>query len=149
MPNSPIRKLVPYAEKAERNGKKVIRLNIGQPDIPTSDKALAAIRNMDVKVIEYSHSAGMESLRRKMAEYYEKNKFNLPKPFHFDGTHMPFCNPDILFMNFIRITESLVNDIDCCEFKKENLEAYLNWINNSISKQIRIDSEIRTEAYSE
>ena len=74
MPNSPIRKLVPYAEKAERNGKKVIRLNIGQPDIPTSDKALAAIRNMDVKVIEYSHSAGMESLRRKMAEYYEKNK---------------------------------------------------------------------------
>ncbi len=72
MPNSPIRKLVPLAEKAERSGKKVIRLNIGQPDIPTSDKALAAIRNMDVQVIEYSHSAGMESLRRKMAEYYQK-----------------------------------------------------------------------------
>lgn len=72
MPNSPIRKLVPLAEKAEKSGRKVIRLNIGQPDIPTSDKALAAIRNMDVQVIEYSHSAGMESLRRKMAEYYQK-----------------------------------------------------------------------------
>ncbi|QQS50004.1 MAG: pyridoxal phosphate-dependent aminotransferase [Bacteroidota bacterium] len=72
MPNSPIRKLVPLAEKAEKSGRKVIRLNIGQPDIPTSDKALAAIRNMNVQVIEYSHSAGMESLRRKMAEYYQK-----------------------------------------------------------------------------
>jgi aspartate aminotransferase len=75
MPNSPIRKLVPLAEKAESNGKNVIRLNIGQPDIPTSDKALAAIRNLNVDVIEYSHSAGMESLRKKMAEYYKR--FNI------------------------------------------------------------------------
>lgn len=75
MPNSPIRKLVPLAEKAESNGKRVIRLNIGQPDIPTSQNALDAIRNLDVKVIEYSHSAGMESLRRKMAEYYKE--FNI------------------------------------------------------------------------
>lgn len=75
MPNSPIRKLVPLAEEAEKKGRKIIRLNIGQPDIPTSDKALAAIRNMDVDVIEYSHSAGNESLRRKMAEYY--HKFNI------------------------------------------------------------------------
>jgi aspartate aminotransferase len=72
MPNSPIRKLVPLAEEAGRKGKNVIRLNIGQPDIPTSDKALAAIRNLNVKVIEYSHSAGMESLRRKMVGYYKR-----------------------------------------------------------------------------
>ena len=75
MPNSPIRKLVPHAEKAEQMGKKVIKLNIGQPDIPTSDKALAAIRDMNVKVIEYSHSAGNESLRRKLAKYY--NNLNI------------------------------------------------------------------------
>jgi aspartate aminotransferase len=75
MPNSPIRKLVPFAEEAEKKGRKIIRLNIGQPDIPTSDKALAAIRNLNVEVIEYSHSAGIESLRRKMAEYYKK--FNI------------------------------------------------------------------------
>jgi aspartate aminotransferase len=72
MPNSPIRKLVPLAEEAEKNGKKVIRMNIGQPDIQTSDKALAAIRNLKATVLEYSHSAGMISLRRKMAEYYKK-----------------------------------------------------------------------------
>jgi aspartate aminotransferase len=73
MPNSPIRKLVPLAEEASRQGRNVIRLNIGQPDIPTSDKALAAIRNLKATVIEYSHSAGMESLRRKMVEYYKRN----------------------------------------------------------------------------
>ncbi len=72
MPNSPIRKLVPLAEEATRRGIEVVRVNIGQPDIPTSDKALAAIRNLRAKVIEYSHSAGMESLRRKMVEYYER-----------------------------------------------------------------------------
>ena len=75
MPNSPIRKLVPLAEEAEKNGKNVIRLNIGQPDIRTSDEALAAIRNLKANVIEYSHSAGNESLRRKMTNYYEK--FNI------------------------------------------------------------------------
>lgn len=72
MPNSPIRKLVPLAEEAEKKGRTIIRLNIGQPDIPTSENALAAIRNLNVSVIEYSHSAGMESLRRKMAKYYAK-----------------------------------------------------------------------------
>ncbi len=76
MPNSPIRKLVPLAEEAEKRGRKIIRLNIGQPDIPTSEKALDAIRNLKVDVIEYSHSAGNESLRRKMAEYY--HRFNIP-----------------------------------------------------------------------
>jgi aspartate aminotransferase len=77
MPNSPIRKLVPLAEEAEKKGRKIIRLNIGQPDIPTSDKAMAAIRNLDVKVIEYSHSAGIESLRKKMASYYKKHDINV------------------------------------------------------------------------
>lgn len=77
MPNSPIRKLVPLAEKAEENGKKVIRLNIGQPDIPTSAEALAAIRNLKANVIEYSHSAGMIELRRKMAEYYKRHDIDV------------------------------------------------------------------------
>ncbi|MBG0858544.1 MAG: pyridoxal phosphate-dependent aminotransferase, partial [Bacteroidales bacterium] len=72
MPASPIRKLVPYAEEAKRKGIKVFHLNIGQPDIPTPDIALEAIRNIDLKVIEYSHSAGNESYRRKLASYYQK-----------------------------------------------------------------------------
>ena len=70
MPPSPIRKLAPYAEEAKRKGRKVYHLNIGQPDIPTPDVALNAIRNIDMKVIEYSHSAGNESYRRKLAGFY-------------------------------------------------------------------------------
>jgi len=70
MPSSPIRKLVPYAEEAKRRGRKVYHLNIGQPDIPTPEVALNAIRNIDLKVIEYSHSAGNESYRRKLVTYY-------------------------------------------------------------------------------
>jgi aspartate aminotransferase len=77
MPNSPIRKLVPLAEEAIRQGKNVIRLNIGQPDIPTTEKALAAIRNLKANILEYSHSAGMESLRRKMVEYYKRHKIDV------------------------------------------------------------------------
>ncbi len=72
MPNSPIRKLVPLSEEAENRGVNVIRMNIGQPDIPTSAEALKAIKNLDAKVIEYSHSAGMVSLRKKMQEYYSR-----------------------------------------------------------------------------
>jgi aspartate aminotransferase len=72
MPASPIRKLVPYAEEAKRKGRKVYHLNIGQPDISTPEVALNAIRNLDIKVIEYSHSAGNESYRRKLAGYYQK-----------------------------------------------------------------------------
>jgi aspartate aminotransferase len=71
MPASPIRKLVPYAERAKRNGIRVYHLNIGQPDIPTPEVALNVIRNIDLKVIEYSHSAGNESYRRKLADYYQ------------------------------------------------------------------------------
>lgn len=71
MPASPIRKLVPYAEEAKRKGRKVYHLNIGQPDIPTPVIALDALRNMQEKVIVYSHSAGNESYRRKLAGYYQ------------------------------------------------------------------------------
>ncbi len=72
MPASPIRKLVPFAEEAKKKGRKVYHLNIGQPDIPTPEVAMKAIRNIDLKVIAYSHSAGNESYRRKLAGYYQK-----------------------------------------------------------------------------
>ncbi len=71
MPNSPIRKLVPLAEEAGKRGCTVYRLNIGQPDILTSPNALEAIRNIDSKIIDYGHSAGNESLRRKFTDYYK------------------------------------------------------------------------------
>jgi aspartate aminotransferase len=77
MPNSPIRKLVPLAEEAAKRGHKVYRLNIGQPDILTSPKALEAIRNISTNIIDYGHSAGNESLRRKFAEFYKKIGVNL------------------------------------------------------------------------
>jgi len=72
MPASPIRKLVPYAEKAKKAGKIVYHLNIGQPDIETPQVALDAIHNYSDKVIEYSHSAGFESYRNNLALTYQK-----------------------------------------------------------------------------
>lgn len=72
MPESPIRKLVPFAEKAKAAGKEVFHLNIGQPDIETPQVALDAIRNIDRTVIEYSHSAGFQTYRDNLAEYYRK-----------------------------------------------------------------------------
>jgi aspartate aminotransferase len=77
MPASPIRKLVPYSEEAKRKGRKVYHLNIGQPDIPTPEVALNALRTINLKVIEYSHSAGNESYRRKLAVYYQKIGINI------------------------------------------------------------------------
>ena len=77
MPASPIRKLVPYSEEAKRKGKKVYHLNIGQPDIPTPEVALNAVRSINLKVIEYSHSAGNESYRRKLAAFYQKIGINI------------------------------------------------------------------------
>lgn len=71
MPESPIRKLVPYADIAKKNGNKVYHLNIGQPDIKTPEVALQAVKNADIKVLEYSHSAGFESYRVKLSEYYK------------------------------------------------------------------------------
>src|SRR5688572_3713427 len=72
MPPSPIRKLVPYAEAAKKKGIKVYHLNIGQPDIETPPAILDAVRKADFKVLEYSHSAGNESYRRKLVKYYKK-----------------------------------------------------------------------------
>ena len=71
MPQSPIRKLVPFAENAKKDGKKVYHLNIGQPDIKTPQVALDAVRNFDKNVVEYSHSAGFESYRKGLAAYYQ------------------------------------------------------------------------------
>jgi aspartate aminotransferase len=70
MPASPIRKLVPYAEAAKKKGITVYHLNIGQPDIETPPQALDAVRHSDFKILEYSHSAGNESYRKKLVEYY-------------------------------------------------------------------------------
>jgi aspartate aminotransferase len=71
MPESPIRKLVPFAEQAKKQGKKVYHLNIGQPDIKSPVVALEAIHNFSDKVVEYSHSAGFESYRKGLANYYQ------------------------------------------------------------------------------
>ena len=72
MPESPIRKLVPYAEEAKRKGRKVYHLNIGQPDIITPPNAIEALRKTDIKIVEYSHSAGNISYRKKLVEFYRK-----------------------------------------------------------------------------
>jgi len=77
MPASPIRKLVPYAEEAKRKGRKIYHLNIGQPDIPTPELALKAIRENKLKVVEYSHSAGNESYRKGLAAYYQSVGINV------------------------------------------------------------------------
>ena len=71
MPESPIRKLVPFAENAKKRGTQVIHLNIGQPDISTPEIALKAIRNFEPNVIAYSHSAGNQSYREGLAHYYQ------------------------------------------------------------------------------
>lgn len=73
MPESPIRKLVPYAEIAKKKGHKVYHLNIGQPDIKTPEVALQAVKNATINVLEYSHSAGFESYRTKLSQYYKNH----------------------------------------------------------------------------
>lgn len=77
MPPSPIRKLVPYAEEAKRKGVKVFHLNIGQPDIETPPSLFEHLRKTEMKILEYSHSAGFESYRRKLLEYYKRFQINL------------------------------------------------------------------------
>lgn len=77
MPPSPIRKLVPYAEEAKKRGVHIYHLNIGQPDIHTPDVMLDAIHSVDLKVIEYSHSAGIETYRKKLVGYYQKFGINI------------------------------------------------------------------------
>ena len=71
MPESPIRKLVPFAEIAKKKGHKVYHLNIGQPDIKTPEVAMNSIKNLDIKILEYSHSAGFESYRTKLSQFYK------------------------------------------------------------------------------
>ncbi len=73
MPESPIRKLVPYAEQAVENGVKVYQLNIGQPDLPTPHVVLDAVRNINLEILEYSHSAGFLEYRQALARYYRNN----------------------------------------------------------------------------
>lgn len=73
MPESPIRKLVPFAENAKKNGTKVYHLNIGQPDIKTPQVALDAIKNNTIEVLSYARSEGSEEYRTKLANYYAKN----------------------------------------------------------------------------
>ncbi len=77
MPASPIRKLVPYADEAKKRGVKVYHLNIGQPDIPTTQLALDAVHSFHQKVIEYSHSAGILSYRQKLTGYYAKHGIHI------------------------------------------------------------------------
>ncbi len=77
MPSSPIRKLVPYAEAAKKRGRHIYHLNIGQPDIETPEIMLKAIQEADIKVLEYSHSAGFESYRKKLTKYYAGYKIDI------------------------------------------------------------------------
>ena len=77
MPESPIRKLVPYAEDAKKRGLKVFQLNIGQPDIETPKQAIQAVKNSNIKVLAYSRSEGSENYRVKLAEYYFKKKITI------------------------------------------------------------------------
>ena len=76
MPESPIRKLVPFSEAAKSRGVKVYHLNIGQPDIRTPEVAINAVRNFDQKLVAYSHSAGIPSYREKLVGYYEKHNIH-------------------------------------------------------------------------
>jgi aspartate aminotransferase len=77
MPSSPIRKLVPFADAAKKRGTKIYHLNIGQPDIETPASFINAVKSADIKVLEYSHSAGNESYRQKLCNYYNSYKINL------------------------------------------------------------------------
>lgn len=77
LPASPIRKLVPYAEQAKKRGTKVYHLNIGQPDIATPQCALDAIKSIEGKVLEYTHSAGVESYRRTLADFYNQKDYGI------------------------------------------------------------------------
>ncbi|RXJ50493.1 pyridoxal phosphate-dependent aminotransferase [Gelidibacter gilvus] len=77
MPSSPIRKLVPYAEQAYKEGKTVYHLNIGQPDIKTPEVALDAVRVHSLDILAYTRSEGSEGYRKKIAQYYAKNNINV------------------------------------------------------------------------
>jgi len=100
MPASPIRKLVPFAEKAKNDGKTVYHLNIGQPDIETPEVVLDKMKNLDLNVIEYSHSAGFQSYREGLAGYYAKIGIEL--------------NPEKEIMITTGGSEALIFAFQCC-----------------------------------
>ena len=100
MPASPIRKLVPFAEKAKNDGKTVYHLNIGQPDIETPEVVLDKMKNLDLNVVEYSHSAGFQSYREGLAEYYAKIGIQL--------------NPEKEIMITTGGSEALIFAFQCC-----------------------------------
>ncbi len=100
MPASPIRKLVPYAEKAKKDGKIVYHLNIGQPDIETPQVVLNKMKKLDLNVIEYSHSAGFQSYREGLSDYYNKIGIQL--------------DPDKEIMITTGGSEALVFAFQCC-----------------------------------
>ena len=77
MPQSPIRKLVPLSNAAKERGIKVYHLNIGQPDLPTPPNALEALKKVDRKVLEYSPSEGLKSLRERLADYYRRYRIEV------------------------------------------------------------------------
>ena len=77
MPESPIRKLVPYAEKAIEDGKSIYHLNIGQPDIKTPEAALRAVKENNIEILSYSRSEGSETYRKKLANYYKKHNIKV------------------------------------------------------------------------
>lgn len=97
MPESPIRKLVPFAEKARAQGKTIFQLNIGQPDIATPEVALKAVHNYEPKVIEYSHSAGFESYRRGLAGYYD----NISKGISYEDIIITTGGSEALIFGFM------------------------------------------------
>ena len=98
MPASPIRKLVPFAEKAKSKGIHVHHLNIGQPDIETPPLAMQAVRDNHMRVLEYSHSAGNESYRKKLAEYYNKT---LGVDIHQDEILITTGGSEAIFFSFL------------------------------------------------
>ena len=100
MPSSPIRKLVPFAENAKTKGTTVYHLNIGQPDIETPEVVLKELKNIDRKVIEYSHSAGFSSYRKGLADYYNNIGVSL--------------NPDKEIMVTTGGSEALIFAFQCC-----------------------------------
>ena len=103
MPASPIRKLAPLADAAKQRGIHVFHLNIGQPDLPTPQAAIDAIRNIDRKVLEYSPSAGYRSYREKLVGYYEKFNINLTA----DDIIITTGGSEAVLFSLIRETRSL------------------------------------------
>lgn len=127
MPESPIRKLVPYADAAKKRGVKVYHLNIGQPDIPTPQTAMDAIHHYDEKVVAYSHSAGNLSYREKLVEYYKK------------------CNIDVTPNDIIVTTggsEAILFALQACMDPGDEIiipdPSYANYLSFSISAGVKV-----------